>query len=242
MLQIFLIIVIGVVFLAIERVQPGRPLPQSRGWHLRAILLNLAQLGMVFLAGATWNTWFQSWSILHIGGTLHPIAEGFFYWFVGTFVFYWWHRLRHQKGWWLVFHQIHHSPTRIEALTAFYKHPVEMIVNSILISAIIFLGFGGSIAAAAWYNVFAVTGEFFYHANIRTPRWVGYFIQRPEHHSIHHERNVHRYNFGDITWWDRLFGTFKEADRFADHCGFRSQREERLGPMLLLKDMDQDAT
>ncbi len=193
---------------------------------------------MVFLSGATWNQWFQGWSILHIGGTLPAIIEGMFYWFVGTFVFYWWHRLRHEKGWWLVFHQIHHSPARIEVMTAFYKHPVEMIVNSILISAIIFLGFGGSLAAAAWYNVLAVLGEFFYHVNIRTPKWFGYFIQRPEHHSIHHERAVHNCNFGDITWWDRLFGTFQEADTFVKECGFSKHSEERLGTMLAFGDAE----
>ena len=238
MLQLILIFVIGAVFLAAERLQPGRPLPQSRGWYVRALLLNLTQFSMIFLAGATWNRWFQGFSIIHLAGTMPTIAEGFVYWFVGTFVFYWWHRLRHERGWWLVFHQIHHSPTRIEALTAFYKHPMEMIVNSILISVIIFLGFGGSIAAAAWYNVFAVTGEFFYHVNIRTPRWFGYFIQRPEQHSIHHERGIHRYNFADITWWDRLFGTFKEADRFANSCGFDHHHEASLSAMLAFQDVE----
>lgn len=33
------------------------------------------------------------------------VAEGAFYWLVGTFIFYWWHRLRHARGFWLVFHQ-----------------------------------------------------------------------------------------------------------------------------------------
>ena len=23
-------------------------------------------------------------------------------------------------------------------------------------------------------------GEYFYHSNLRTPRWMGYFIQRPD--------------------------------------------------------------
>jgi len=47
-----------------------------------------------------------------------PLAERFVGWFVGTFFFYWWHRLRHAKGWWLVFHQIHHSASRIELVTS----------------------------------------------------------------------------------------------------------------------------
>jgi hypothetical protein len=33
------------------------------------------------------------------------------------------------------------------------------------------------------------TGEFVYHMNIRTPEWLGYFIQRPESHRVHHLRD-----------------------------------------------------
>ena len=50
---------------------------------------------------------------------------------------------------------------------------------------------GASPTAGAWFNVFAVLGKYFYHSNLRTPRWVGYILQRPEHHSIHHQLDVH---------------------------------------------------
>jgi sterol desaturase/sphingolipid hydroxylase (fatty acid hydroxylase superfamily) len=238
MIQIILIILTGAFFLLIERLVPGRDLPNAPGWYLRSIVINILQFSLVFVAGATWNAWFQGWSLFEFSNVAHPIIEGLAFWFVGTFVFYWWHRLRHHRGWWVAFHQVHHSPTRIEALTAFYKHPIEMVTNSILISAIIFLLFGGSLEAAAWYNVFAVLGEFLYHANIRTPKWFGYFIQRPEHHSIHHQLGVHSYNFGDITWWDRLFGTFKEAETFVKKNGFKKPHDTRLWDMLLFKDVN----
>ncbi|HEX7185327.1 MAG TPA: sterol desaturase family protein, partial [Thermoanaerobaculia bacterium] len=61
------------------------------------------------------------------------------------------------------------------------------------------------------------------------------FLQRPEHHSIHHQYGVHGFNYGDITWWDRLFGTFREAEEFAPRCGFGGDKEERLGRMLIFK-------
>lgn len=44
--------------------------------------------------------------------------------------------------------------------------------------------------------------------------------------------NVHHFNYGDITWWDRLFGTFREADSFAPACGYEGTRERRLLAML----------
>ena len=38
----------------------------------------------------------------------------------------------------------------------------------------------------------------FQHANVRTPRWLGYVIQRPESHCVHHERGLHAYNYADL--------------------------------------------
>lgn len=239
MLQLTIIIALGIFFFTIERLKPGREMPASSHWYLRAFLLNATQFSLVFIAGATWNTWFQTWSLFHLQDLSHPLVEGFFFWFIGTFIFYWWHRLRHARGWWLAFHQVHHSPTRIEALTAFYKHPLEMIANSLIISAFIFLIFGGSVEAAAWYNVFAVAGELIYHVNLRTPQWIGYFIQRPEQHSVHHQLSVHSYNFGDITWWDRLFGTFKEAQTFVPTCGFDAKKDEQLLAMLTFQNVNE---
>ena len=224
--------------MTIERILPGRELPVVPEWFLRAALFNSCQLGIIIVAGYTWNQWFMGWSMLSIADRLPPIMQGLLSWFVGTFVFYWWHRLRHSSRWcWLVFHQIHHSPSRIEMLTAFYKHPIEITVNSVIASAMIYLLLGASFEAAAWFNIFAAGGEMFYHSNLRTAHWLGYFIQRPEHHSIHHQLDVHDFNYGDITWWDRLFGTFRDTNSFAAACGFPNGNEQRLVPMLAFEDV-----
>ncbi len=238
MLQMAIIGALTIAFFTFERVVPGRTLPEAPGWYLRALFLNACQLGIVLLAGVAWNRWLQGHSLFHVSHVASPLLQGFIGWFIGTFVFYWWHRARHDVNFlWNVFHQVHHSPARIELLTAFYKHPVEIAADSVLMSALMFSVLGASLAGAAWFNVFAVFGEYFYHSNIRTPRWFGYFLQRPEHHSIHHELDVHKFNFGDITWWDRLFGTFREADDFAPRCGFPADHERKLGSMLLFKDV-----
>jgi len=113
-----------------------------------------------------------------------------------------------------------------------------MISNSIIISFVLFSFLGATPEAAIWFNLFAATGEIFYHSNLKTPHWIGYVMQRPEHHSIHHEFNVHKFNFGDITWWDRLFGTFKDTDVFAARCGFEDGREQQIGEMIFFKDVN----
>lgn len=235
---IYLVFGTAVLLFLTERMHPGRELPNSPGWYLRALFLNFCQLGIVILAGVTWNDWLRGPSLLNISTAMPLAVQGLLAWFLGTFVFYWWHRARHSSNLlWRVLHQIHHSASRIEILTAFYKHPLEIAANSIIISVVLFVLLGASPEAAAWFNVFAAAGELFYHSNLRTPHWVGYFMQRPEHHSIHHQYELHDYNYGDITWWDRLFGTFRDTDKFAARCGFREGSEQRLGEMLLFKDM-----
>lgn len=237
MIPIAIILAATFMFFIAERVLPGRELPEASGWYVRAALLNLTQLSIVLLAGIAWNRWFQSWSLLHVSKSMPSFLQGLLGWFVGTFVFYWWHRARHDSDLlWRVFHQVHHSPSRIELLTAFYKHPVEIIADSMLSSALLFLILGASPEAGAWFNVFAVIGEYFYHSNLRTPHWTGYFLQRPEHHSIHHQLDVHQFNYGDITWWDRLFGTFRDTTEFVEQCGFPDGHEKKLGQMLVFRD------
>ena len=237
MVPLIIILAATVVFFALERLLPGRDLPEAPGWYARAAFLNACQVSIVLLAGVAWNRWLQGASVFHLAGLMPSWLEGLFGWFIGTFVFYWWHRVRHDVNFfWRVCHQIHHSPSRIEMMTAFYKHPVEIAADSVIMSGLMFTLLGASTTGAAWYNVFAVLGEYFYHSNLRTPRWVGYFLQRPEHHSIHHQLDLHRFNYGDITWWDRLFGTFREAEEFAPRCGFPDGHESSLGQMLLFRD------
>ena len=237
MIPFILIIAMTLFFFILERILPGRELPEAPGWYVRAAFLNLCQIGIILLAGVAWNRWLQSRSLFQIFRAMPPFLQGLAAWFLGTFVFYWWHRARHQSNLlWRIFHQVHHSPSRIELLTAFYKHPIEIAADSILASALLFSLLGASPSGAAWFNVFAVFGEYFYHSNLRTPRWLGYFLQRPEHHSIHHQLDVHGFNYGDITLWDRIFGTFREAEDFAPQCGFPGDHEQHLKGMLRFRD------
>ncbi len=236
-LPTILIICATLTFLALERVFPGRKLPHVSGWYFRAALINLAQLGITLGTGQLWIKFFGGASLVSFSSLEFPLAEVFIGWFIGTFVFYWWHRLRHKNGFWRVFHQIHHSPSRIEIFTSFYKHPVEILSNSLLSAVILFPVLGCSVLGGFWYNFFAATGEYFYHANVRTPKWLRYFIQTPELHSIHHQLDVHDYNYSDLPIWDRIFGTYKDAVDFVPNCGFPGNNENRLTEMLIFKDV-----
>ena len=238
------IIAIGLLLIILERIIPDQKLPHVKGWWVRVVIVNSLQLGIIVLGAFTWDRWLLNWKLLSIN--LPPMLGGFLGYFVVTFVFYWWHRWRHDINiLWLLFHQLHHSPNRIETITSFYKHPLEIIFNSIIVGLVNYVLLGLSVESAAWSLFYASLGEYFYHMNIRTPHWVGFFFQRPEMHRIHHQRGKHYQNFADFPLWDMLFGTFRNPREEQFACGFGKdssgrQKELALGVMLLGQDVNQE--
>ena len=232
-----IIVIFGACF-ALEIIIPGWGLPAIKSWPWRVLLVNGIQLLIVVLAGFTWEIWLSKWSVFSLSDHVSPTVGGALAYFFATFLFYWWHRWRHEFDFlWLYFHQIHHSPRRLEVITSFYKHPGEMIANSIIGSLLVYSFLGLSVEAGAIYTFFTAVGEFFYHTNVRTPRWVGYIFQRPEMHRIHHQHGRHKNNYGDIVWWDMLFGTYENPRVWNGKCGFTAEREEMLVDMLLYRDV-----
>jgi sterol desaturase/sphingolipid hydroxylase (fatty acid hydroxylase superfamily) len=218
--------------LLIERLLPGRRFPKVDRWVARAISINLCQIMAVLLAGVGWNGWMlrhRPWSADH----LNPFTGAFIGYLALTFVYYWWHLWRHRSDLlWRWLHQIHHSPQRLELLTAFYKHPLEITADSLLSSVVLYVGLGLSVPAASAAMALSAIGELFYHWNIRTPHWLGFFLQRPESHLIHHQQGVHDYNYSDLPLWDILFGTFRNPLRWDGQCGLGSTQEHLVMEML----------
>jgi sterol desaturase/sphingolipid hydroxylase (fatty acid hydroxylase superfamily) len=225
------VLAVGIAMLGIERLAPGRSWPEVRGWWPRALALNGVQIGAVWLAGVGWDGWLERqrpWSADALG-TPGGALVGYL---AITFVYYWWHRWRHELPFlWRWFHQVHHSPTRIEIVTSFYKHPLEILTNSALSSVILYLGVGLGAHAAALAVTLSGLAELVYHWNIRTPWWLGFVFQRPESHCVHHQAGLHAYNYSDLPLWDALFGTLRNPRAWQERCGFGAN-EERLPEML----------
>lgn len=223
---------VAVAMMIVEALRPGRRWPQVRGWWLRALALNAVQVGSVFLAGATYDRWMAG-RRLWPAPALGPVAGAAVGYLAITFVYYWWHRARHHSPFlWRWFHQVHHSPQRIEIITSFYKHPLEILVNGVLSSAILYLGLGLDPSAAAGAVALSGLGELVYHWNVRTPYWMGFVFQRPESHCVHHQEGVHSFNYSDLPVWDMMFGTFRNPRRFEARCGLGPEGEHRLTEML----------
>jgi sterol desaturase/sphingolipid hydroxylase (fatty acid hydroxylase superfamily) len=222
---------------AVERVAARNRWPAVPGWALRALTLNGVQVAVVVTAGWLWDGWLHAhrpWSAAALG-TPGGVALGYL---VITLVYYAWHRARHEVDFlWRWLHQLHHSPQRLEIVTSFYKHPLEIAANGLLSSTVLYLGVGLELREASLVVLATGLAELFYHWNVPTPYWLGFVFQRPESHCIHHERGRHARNYSDLPIWDMLFGTFENRRRFASECGFDDLRELRVGAMLAGRDV-----
>jgi sterol desaturase/sphingolipid hydroxylase (fatty acid hydroxylase superfamily) len=232
-----IVLVVGLGMMACELAHPGRSWPKVAGWWLRAALLNAFQAGMAYFAGQAWDRWMIRHRLCS-ADSLGVVGGAIVGYVAITFVYYWWHRWRHESDFlWRWFHQIHHSAQRIEVITSFYKHPFEIAANAVLSSVIVYVLVGLGPEAAAGAVLLSGLAELFYHWNVPTPYWLGYLVQRPESHCVHHQAGLHSYNFGDLPIWDMLFGTFRNPRRWEAQCGFGDEGEHRLGEMLLGKDV-----
>jgi len=232
MYPVLIVAATAFLLMVAERCAPGTVLPVVRGWWVRAIALNLTQVLVVYCGAVSWDRWFPDLAWWHAGhlGTAPAIALGYL---TITFVFYWWHRARHEIPLlWRWLHQVHHSASRLEVATSFYKHPLEILLNSLLCSFLLHVLLGLSAASATIVVTLTGLAELLYHSNLSSPHWLGYLFQRPESHRRHHEIGYHRDNYSDLPLWDILFGTFDNPRESPRVCGFGFGRERQLRRML----------
>jgi sterol desaturase/sphingolipid hydroxylase (fatty acid hydroxylase superfamily) len=60
-------------------------------------------------------------------------------------------------------------------------------------------------------------------------------VQRPESHSIHHQRGVHAFNYGDIPLFDILFSTFRTPEKWEAKAGFHEGLTKQIGEMRVFR-------
>lgn len=236
---LLLLVLLALGMFLVERLWPARALPRVEGWAARIVLVNVLQLGVVLLAGVTWDRWLAGASLFQLRAHFGDWTQALIAYFISTFVYYWWHRFRHESRlFWRLCHQLHHSPRRIELLASFYKHPVEITLNSILSALIVYTLLGCSLPAAGLYTLLCGVAEYFYHWNVRTPYALGFLVQRPESHRVHHQFERHTGNFADLPLWDWMFGTLRNPRPGSEvACGFQPAREERFDDMLGFRDV-----
>jgi len=226
-----------VLFLLAERlIGGGRDFPAIRFWTLIGIagfavtfvlggvlpaIIAPAMAPIHFLNLGSWRLWAAIPTVI-----------------LTTFLTYWSHRLQHRFDLlWRLGHQLHHAVARIDVASGLIFHPVDIFVQitmSILAAALL----GVTPQAAGIAGLAGIAIGLYQHLNVATPAWVGWFIQTPEQHMRHHERDVHARNFGDMPVWDRLFGTYAQPADAPITVGFAPERSCRWLAMIFFVDVN----
>jgi len=239
LLFLFLTPVTYLAMLTVERIWPARKFPSRPGWQW----LGIAFLVVSMAIGTALPLYLPvDWMAEHrwLDGTGLGVVGGALVGFVALeLAVYAWHRANHTfSPMWRTFHQIHHSPLRVDIPGALLFHPFETVAYTLIPLGITVVVLGLDPLAAAITGYLFTFAGFFQHWNVRTPSWIGYIIQRPESHCVHHRKGAHYYNFADLPLWDILFGTFKNPPKYMGECGLEGDADLRVGAMLAFQDVN----
>ncbi|MGF1468739.1 MAG: sterol desaturase family protein [Sandaracinaceae bacterium] len=226
-----------VLLLLWDVIAPARTFPRMRLWRLKGLLAFALYQVVGIGAPLLWDQALASHRLIDATGlgTFGGALLGLLVFELGV---YGWHRLMHNVPFlWRHVHQTHHSAERVDVYGAFFFHPLDMLGFTLLTSVCLLF----VVELTPMATVLAVSTAtflgYFQHANIRTPRWLGYLVVRPESHALHHERGIHRYNYADLPLVDMIFGTFRNPRIWEGQAGFYDGASERLGDLLLGRDL-----
>ena len=246
----------ALTFLAValwELAAPQRELtlPRAVRWraNLGLVLLNTVLLRVVFptaAVGVAAVASAQGWGVLNVwqppmwaAVLLAVVALDFVVWLQHVMV----HAV---PALWRL-HRVHHADLDYDLTTGARFHPLEIGLSmGIKFAAIVLLG--APVLAVMVFEVLLSSCAMFNHGNIRLPARVDqvlrWFMVTPDMHRVHHsvEDDESNCNFGfNLTWWDRLLGTYREQPRAGQQgmtLGIRDHRDPqgvaRLSGMLRL--------
>ena len=225
-----------------EALFPGRKLPKVKNWKLRGLLAFAFYFYLSSYLPLFVGPLLEPYRLFDLSG-LGTVAGGLVGVLLYEFGVYVWHSCLHRYNFlWRTFHQMHHSAERLDTYGAFYFSPLDMIGWTMLGSVCFSLIAGLSPQAI---TLMLLTTNFlgmFQHANIKTPRWLGYVVQRPESHTYHHATEIHRSNYSDLPIFDIIFGTFHNPKDFEHETGFYHGASARVSEMLLFRDVTRPIT
>lgn len=238
-MEIIIFITIFFIFaftFTLEVIIPASKNTCDRRWLILASGLSLLQIAGTLIAGWLFMDHIKNIAFADLSD-INVFTQGITGFFLTSLVAYWWHRAIHKSDFlWRVFHQLHHSPRRIESLSAFYLHPFDGMAATLLNGFCCYALLGLSVSGTAISLLIAATYNIFIHADLKTPHWLGYIIQRPEMHRVHHKHMHHAQNYG-LAIWDILFRTYTNPDTYVEEVGFDETRASRVYDMLKNKDV-----
>lgn len=143
---------------------------------------------------------------------------------VYDFLLYWSHRFKHYcNGAWF-FHRYHHSTSDLNAFSFIRVHTLDYPLRVFSVTIPMLFIAGPSFGNIAWLWFAETVSDTICHSRLNISYGVlGKIFVGPRFHRRHHDLDDHHCNFGLIfSFWDRLFGTYKdESNAFSRPTGTR---------------------
>jgi sterol desaturase/sphingolipid hydroxylase (fatty acid hydroxylase superfamily) len=208
-----------------EVIAPRRPLtqPKTTRWliNLGITFLNTGILRLFFSAGAVGAALFaegRDWGLFHQVG-LPPVLAILLSVLLLDFIIYLQHAVFHFLPLLWRLHVMHHTDLDLDVTSGARFHPLEMLLSMVVkYGAVIVLGTPA--VAVLIFEVLLNAVSMFNHANVSIPvpvdRVLRLLIVTPDMHRVHHSVIIreHHSNFGfNLSWWDRILGTYRAQPR-----------------------------
>ncbi len=227
------------LFALLDVVAPARTFPKVTLWKVRGAAYFVTFLFLSSTLPFVWDEFLDAHRLFDATslGTAGGVTVGLLAYHLSA---YGWHRLMHASEFlFRVVHQMHHSAERIDIWSAMIFSPIGMVMWTFVGSFALVFVVGITAPAAMIIGLINTFLAFLQHANLRTPRWLGYIIVRPESHTLHHHRGVHAFNYSDLPFIDMLFGTFRNptAEQAARPVGYYDGASNRVLEMLVGMDV-----
>lgn len=247
---VFLLVLLAMMTWELTANRRPQAIPRLRRWPANLLLVGINTLAVrvVFplaAVGAAIYGQNTGWGFFnHV--TFLPL------WFVSIVVIlaldlaiYCQHRIFHAVPWLWRIHRVHHADQEFDVTTALRFHPLEILLSMAIKMALVML-LGAPAVAVIVFEILLNATAIFNHANVRLPvkfdQYLRLFLVTPDMHRVHHSviRQETDSNFGfNLTWWDRLFGTYRSQPEHG-HLGmtigledYRTEQDQQLGRMLM---------
>lgn len=172
--------------------------------------------------------WDRGYTMVYIDPRAYPLwympISLAVYMFIHETYYYWLHRWMHRPRVYRRIHKVHHDSVRTSSWTSFSFHPVESILQAIVIPVLLFF-LPINVFVLLLLLIVMTVSAIINHAAVEiypgtARRHFARWVIGSAHHDLHHKQ--FRYNFGlYFTFWDRWMKT-ESPDfdrRFAESTG-----------------------
>jgi Delta7-sterol 5-desaturase len=196
----------------IQRLREPNQTWREIGWStLTTLIFTLSALGMVWMYVHDYTKIYVGWQTAYLWQIPLSIIA---YMLIHEAYYYFLHRWMHRPGVYRYFHKIHHDSVVTSPWTAFSFHPLESVLQALIIPFLLFfipIHFGALFFLLILMTVSATIN----HLNIEIyPKWmatsgIGKWVIGATHHGHHHK--FFNKNYGlYFTFFDRWLGTESE--------------------------------